>query len=487
MKVKTLGSLILFSSVCFAQEPTEFERKMYNIYKTSYSEEVPDDLWNDYLKSINKRSYTVSPGDTLWGLSQVFFGEGTYWSKIWSYNQNLTNPHMLKVGQNIDFFSGSLEEPPSLSIQNSDKTAEAQNPTNVPKNFVPVVDAADGAPEPEQEQATVAEKPKTFSPKYSSSGPLYPGAPSIPPPFTATTPVLEDLPSTFRNAESFDSSKYDDRGISLDLRPPVRVLPLFVAHSFLYGNDATKYPRIGELLESEEGNLLVGLNQEVYITSKQELKPGEVLTVMGKDYDFDRNGIAGSVIRFMAQVKINDQLPNKTYRGEISHSLSGIRGGAWVTREQIPNFEDDYTGRPANLRLQVIGGGLDNVSRIFGESDVIYLKGGANQGLRVGDILGVYKNRTLRLEEPKVAVSPTPIGHIKVFRAEPNLSSAFVISSREVILPGDETGSPTMFYDNKTTQSEKDDLNQIEGGLDSGPAPEKAQGPSLGDELKDLE
>lgn len=490
MILQTLGSVFLLSSVCLAQESTHFERKMYNIYKSSYSEEVSDDVWSDYINNINKRSYTVSPGDTLWGLSKVFFGEGAYWSKIWSYNQNLTNPHLVKVGENIHFFSGSLEEPPSLSInQPNIETTEPAVLTNVPKNFMPVVEPSATSEVGEGKETEVANS-STVSPskaKFSSAGGLYPGAPVIPPPFTETKPVLDVLPSTFRNTKAFDSSKYDERGISMDIRPPVRVNPLFVAHSFLYDADALQYPNIGRLIESEEGNLLIGQNQEVYIESQQGFKLGEILTVMGKDYSFDRNGIDGSIIRFMAQVKITQKMAKDRFRGETITSLSGIRSGAWVTRESIPSFSDDYTGRPSNIRMLVIGGGEDNVSRIFGESDVIYLQGGSNQGIRVGDILGIYKTRSLRIEEPQVEISPIPIGHIKITRAEPTLSTGFVINSREAILPGDVSGAPTLVNDTVTTQSEKDDLNKIEGDLDEQPATQKAEGPSLEEELKDLE
>jgi nucleoid-associated protein YgaU len=103
---KTIGLFLFF--IChvplgcvYAQ--TTFEERMHEIYKTSYSTEVSDELWDGYLNNMSLRTYNVTAGDTLWDLSLVFFGDGNYWSKIWSYNQTLTNPHLISVGQEISF------------------------------------------------------------------------------------------------------------------------------------------------------------------------------------------------------------------------------------------------------------------------------------------------------------------------------------------------------------------------------------------------
>ena len=316
---------------------------------------------------------------------------------------------------------------------------------------------------------------------------LYPGAPSIPPPAFPYRPVLKNLPSSFARSDAYDATKYDEKGISMDVRPPVRVNPLFIADAFLYGGVATDYPRVGRLVESENKALLVGLNQQVYIKSEGKINVGEFLTVMGKDYHFDRNGYDGDVITYMGIVEVTDRLKDDVLRGVVVQSLSGIKGSPWVSREPIPTFEDDFSGRPAELRVRVIGGGRDNVSRLYGQSDIIYLGGGSNRGLRVGDILGIYKRRDIRYGSSVVTVSPTPIGHIKVFRSEPNLASAFVLNSVEAILPGDETGPPTMVRP-VTTASEKEDLSDIEAGLDLNSTKEAGEsGPSLEDDLIEFE
>lgn len=47
-----------------------------------YSSEGPD-------------QYIVRPGDTLWTITDQFFGDPAYWPQVWSYNPEVTNPHWI--------------------------------------------------------------------------------------------------------------------------------------------------------------------------------------------------------------------------------------------------------------------------------------------------------------------------------------------------------------------------------------------------------
>lgn len=51
-------------------------------------------------------SYTVQPGDTLWGLSQRFLNNPWYWPKVWSYNPSMDNPNWIRPGATIRFYPG---------------------------------------------------------------------------------------------------------------------------------------------------------------------------------------------------------------------------------------------------------------------------------------------------------------------------------------------------------------------------------------------
>jgi len=453
-----LLTLALVPSRSMAQ--SNFEQKMHEIYRQSYSQEVSDELWEEYVSGLRTRTYSVLEGDTLWDLSLIFFGDGQYWSKIWSYNQSLTNPHFLRVGQEIAFFSGSLQEPPGILVGGAQE-ASSETLLEGFADFKPVTETATTT------EAGVGELGVESGIGEEQVGlRLYPGAPSIPPPRDQITPPPDQLPTTFKDFGGFSVTEYNFQGISLDLRPPVQVNPLFIAQHFLFSDEPERYPRVGTVLESENGNTQLGLNDVIYLHSDEELKPGDVYTIMSYDYKFDRNGLFGSVIRYAARVRIQKKLSKAgRYTGEIFYSLSGVRRGSWLSREPIPTFQDDQSGRPSEVEVNIIGGGEDNNTRIFGGGDIVFLQGGSRQGLRTGDLLGVYKNRMARFQGSEVDFSPAPIGQLKIFRVENNLASAFVVESSEEIIAGDKTGRPLRVV-GPASQSEKADLNELESGLD---------------------
>ena len=47
--------------------------------------------------------HTVKEGDTLWDLSERELGSPWYWPKVWSYNPQIDNPHMIYPGNTIRF------------------------------------------------------------------------------------------------------------------------------------------------------------------------------------------------------------------------------------------------------------------------------------------------------------------------------------------------------------------------------------------------
>ncbi len=53
------------------------------------------------------RSYTVQPGDTLYGISQRYWGNGKYWPALYRANQSkISNPNLIYAGQVVTIPSG---------------------------------------------------------------------------------------------------------------------------------------------------------------------------------------------------------------------------------------------------------------------------------------------------------------------------------------------------------------------------------------------
>jgi hypothetical protein len=53
--------------------------------------------------------YTISQGDTLWGLSQRFLNDPYYWPNLWAANGTIGNPHFIYPGQRVRVYSNRIE------------------------------------------------------------------------------------------------------------------------------------------------------------------------------------------------------------------------------------------------------------------------------------------------------------------------------------------------------------------------------------------
>lgn len=411
MKALLVFPALVISVVVHAQLPNSTENRLHKIYESSYSQEVSDDMWRDSVSSLESPTYTIAAGDTLWDLSALFFGDGFFWSKIWAYNAGLTNPHLLSIGRQIQFFTGSIEQPPGLQLSGVSQQSSNNSSLGAGNNIA----------------------------RGENAGTLYPGAPSLPSPRYGLKPVMQNLPDSFDDSQSRSNNLYSEEGISLDLRPPDPIVPSFLVSEFLYESKPEDYPRVAEFIESEQDKSLNGLHDKIYVNSEEELRPGDVLTIMASDYRFERNGVSANVLKYLGRARVDEMVSKNKFRCTVILSLAGVRRGAWLVREPLQSFANNLEGRFVAKKLRVIGGGQDNSSRIYGRGDTIYLQGGKDQGVVPGDVIPIYKLRSSRYREASLKLSSEVIGYAKIFNVDEHVSSAFVVSSTEPIMPGDRT------------------------------------------------
>lgn len=91
------------------------EKQLLSIAKKMQGK-IPYKEWNEIASATSTSQYTVVAGDWLWKIATRVFGSGYYYSKIWSLNPYITNPHEIEPGMVLTFNTGSSESTPQVRI-----------------------------------------------------------------------------------------------------------------------------------------------------------------------------------------------------------------------------------------------------------------------------------------------------------------------------------------------------------------------------------
>jgi len=69
---------------------------------TAAAQELPDRaapaIAMQQSAPTGERTYVVEAGDTLWSIAEGLYDEPWYWPSLWSYNPQITNPHLIYPG-----------------------------------------------------------------------------------------------------------------------------------------------------------------------------------------------------------------------------------------------------------------------------------------------------------------------------------------------------------------------------------------------------
>lgn len=67
----------------------------------SASATAPDTAGTVAINPDHPTTYTVQPGDTLWGISEKFLVNPWQWPEVWHINEQVSNPHLIYPGQTL--------------------------------------------------------------------------------------------------------------------------------------------------------------------------------------------------------------------------------------------------------------------------------------------------------------------------------------------------------------------------------------------------
>jgi hypothetical protein len=87
-------------------------------------------------------AHTVQEGDTLWDISERYFGDPWHWPELWSYNPEITNPHWIYPLDQVRL-SAAEPEPPApigpVAAQTAPAAGFKEPPQGLPTDQAPRV------------------------------------------------------------------------------------------------------------------------------------------------------------------------------------------------------------------------------------------------------------------------------------------------------------------------------------------------------------
>jgi nucleoid-associated protein YgaU len=405
-----------------------YEKKLARI--SNGYKQVPDISWEEIVGDRRQENYGIQRGDTLWDISETFFGDGFFWAKLWSQNGVIGNPHMIVRGKAIRFVAGTESDAPAIGVMD---TLVASNQEIVSVN--PLRETVNERPTYREQVENDITPEEVESGVVLETDELIP-APDLPA-ASRRTKTLKELPASFRPPVAAQYIEgYDASGIKGAPSIRARVPATTILNSMIFDRTPDVLGKVDEI-ESQERVAHQG--QGVYIRLNKEVAAGTKVT-------FGRvrarpSGASGPVIDIQGIGVVSSSVNEgrNAYRATVITSLQPVEKGVAVYEFAPPTVTYVRDGRRNEAQVTVVGGEYDDKRRLVGAGSVIYLAGGSNVDLRVGDIMGVQAVRGERrpTSYPKVK---TPIAIIRIADVREKVATAVVLTSVAPIQIGDRTG-----------------------------------------------
>lgn len=407
------AALIFFMNLAHSKE-NQSEEYFHQIYKKYHSQPTPQFVWEGALSKRSNQEYTVIEGDTLWDVSRTLFMDGFFWSKIWSLNPYIKNPHQIKAGQIIRFFPGAGLDAPGLQVHS-------------PPTDVPVI-----TPETSLSQTKW----------WSSEGlPLVPEETSSVkiPPSGKRSATLDDFPPSLPNWYFGTDSEIE--------KAPLEIVPIQLPKIENVLNVPfyiSEFPQNikGDVYEIEKNATTASERDYLFIDAEEELKTGDIYTVIesiGTIRDPEAVGDFPLSYEVQGEIKIVGRVENY-YKAVVVKSLFPIKVGANIVPGPGPKMNLTEPGEQVSLKAMIVGGENDTTRSLFGPQSIIYINRGSSDGVKVNQRAPVSAIHRLRHSESTIFSNTWKIGEVKIVKVEKNYSTAVVMMATEGIMPGDIVG-----------------------------------------------
>ncbi|EQC46611.1 LysM peptidoglycan-binding domain-containing protein [Bacteriovorax sp. Seq25_V] len=391
---------------------------------TFVEKKIPSDEWNEIATASKVERYVVQEGDWLWKISQRLFGSGFYYSKIWSMNPQITNPHEIEPGQVLVFDTGSSSDFPKIQV--GDYTETPENPTEAPKvaqnNFSNYGDNIQ--PDWLRERKRLQDQGAFF--QYITDATyddvLELKAIELNEDYKKYDPPLSEITIV----EPTDA--YDEHGVDKTSKLSFDVKEGFYLNTFLTTNFVQD---LGVIENKQDESIYIKNRDTVYVKFDKSVKPrpGDLFSVYYPEGKVshpisDREGLKYTVV---AQIKTIRQIEDK-WEVLVTDLTGLVERNARITvyTPKIEKVFKSYNKR--SIEAAIIGSYKETTSGIA-QGDVVYIDRGRVDGVELGNVFETYSFRDEGTGK-KISNTPTYVtGELVVITLSDNFATALVMSS----------------------------------------------------------
>ncbi len=447
------------------------EKKLLEMAKL-ISGKTSDNEWNEIASASNTSSYTVVEGDWLWKISERLFGSGFYYSKIWSLNPYITNPHLIEPGMTLVFTTGNSENMPDVqlgSFSNRDKN-QFDNGLLSGGGALNYSEWGDGkAPDWFKQKNELVDQGVYV--QYSTSN---------------TIDDVEDISKKSLNQEyrkysppdenieiKIPEEEYDSSGFDRNAKIDFPFKEGFYLNTFVSSNIVQDF---GKIDSSPKEGVLLTAGDSIYLKfdSSINVLPGDKFSIYhaGGKVSHRNSERVGYKYTIVANVQIVAEKGSK-WLAEIIESTGVATRGDRVT-VYTPKIERISKTFNDQIIEGAIIGGYSDVQTTFSFGDVLYLDRGRADGVEIGNIFEVYDFKD-RLTDKNITENPTyKTGEVTVINVTDNFATVLVTQSKMDFYMGDIAVTKTkeaalraaklkrMLKDKKENKIEMSDLEELD-------------------------
>lgn len=376
------------------------EGRFHDIYKKYNEQPTSIESWETAVGDRRSETYRVQKGDTLWDLSQTFFGDTNFWPKIWSLNkESILNPHEVDPTMTIQFYPGTLSEAPTLGVLTHDRINEDIEPPLKIKGKV-------------QNPGSVESLRVTSEPRGRPVGKIPNSLPLYRMGEVHSAPIEYDLPAVKTVGKSPQRLEY------------------FIVDALPSASGRIKETELGLKSASEFQYVFVTLDDDAkknFMVMKEKEKVG-----------------GGILIEIQGEIEVIDRVnESNLYRAIVKKSINMVEVGSFLVPGLIPRFEESSQATAASPKpVRILTGIQGDRSSLFSRQSYIFLDSGRQQGLSIGQTLPIYMNQSMRNKATHVEYLAGAIGQVKIINISDNYSTGYILNTTSMVQKGDWVGTP---------------------------------------------